>query len=65
MFFGQRNTTFIIMWASGKEQNVFVWVNSSFKSPIMVIKWCFTLYVLYVVLLFHVNILSSYTLRFL
>lgn len=35
MFSVQRKATSIIMWASGKEQNVSCMVNCSFKSSIM------------------------------
>lgn len=39
-----------------------VWVNGSVKSPAVVVKWAFGLYILYVVLLFHINIFPPCTL---
>lgn len=54
MFSVQRKATSITVWASGKEQNVSCMVNCSFKRPNLVIKGCYSLYILHVVLMFHV-----------
>lgn len=46
MFSVQREAASIRVWASGKEQNVFCIVNCSFKRPVLVVKGCYSLYIL-------------------